>query len=420
MTLAGRGCWAAVRVGAAAWAACAVLAGCGAPARTAPGASLVAGPSGGAAGPTTMAAAASDEIVDAFLAFARSPSESFTVDISAQFKVGRHAIAFAGSGMRSGADAVESLTETVDGQATDEGLALVGGRAYGLTGAGWDPQPPENAPVLAQTLLSLGQALVLGDLGPDAASGGHRLQAMAGLSLYPYQMAAIADAHDLGDRLELVVDDAGLPVSAIYTRQVSGTVDGAAATASGSALFTFRNVGAELPIPAPSLVAGATLPPAAPTSAAPAPRWAAVPLAYAPLRLEVPGRPAVAAKTVPNRNIGPVEETDYRLALADGTTYTAIETQYPQSYIDARGVDAVAAEVVALEARNLGATVIGRRSLVGASQPGLDAVLATSSALYRLRVCVAGRDVVELGVVGAPAQVASADADRFLASLGAG
>jgi hypothetical protein len=357
---------------------------------------------------------ASDQTIEAFLAFARAP-QSFSVDIEAEFTVGKQTITYTGTGYRSGPDGVEILTQMVDGQAAPLGMGVVGGRAFIVSEAGWTPMPPDNVAVLGPGVVSFAQALVLEDLGQDAA-GGHLLQVSAGFSIYPPQMASIADAHDLTDRLEVVVDDAGLPLSAVYTRSLSGTIDGAEGTASGRATYTFRDVGKPVAVPSPTLAPGATLTPAVTPSPPPSFEWTQVPLAYAPLRLEMPGVPEVSSQTVPNEQIGAFAQRDHRLVLR-GSKYTVIESQLPQSYIDAQGAEAIAREAAAIEARNLGATVVGVRPLVGTAQPGIDAVLATQTALYRLRILVVGRDVIELGVAGAPAAVASAEADRFLTSV---
>ena len=177
--------------------------------------------------PASSAPGTSEGVIDAFLAFARSPDQTFAVSITGDFTVGAHRITYDMSGGRSGGDAFQTGTETSDGTRTPFGSAVIGGRLYSTgDGGAWQPTDASSEVIAfyADSMLSFSRALVLEDLGRDARSGLHRLRVSAGFSLFPPQMSAnaILDGHDETDRLELVVTDAGVPVEATYTRTCLG------------------------------------------------------------------------------------------------------------------------------------------------------------------------------------------------------
>ena len=115
------------------------VAACGAPPVAAPRASGATGASPAtspSAFPTGPADAAPEAVIDAFLAFARSPRQSFRAAITGEYRVGSHVITYDLAGLRSGADSLESGTETIDGQAVPFGTGWYGGRLYDVTAAG--------------------------------------------------------------------------------------------------------------------------------------------------------------------------------------------------------------------------------------------------------------------------------------------
>jgi hypothetical protein len=333
--------------------------------------------------------------------------------------IGRQRLTYAMSGVRDGPDVSQVGIETFRGQSTLFGMAFVGGHLY-VRDEEWSLEPPSpTTSLFANNLLTLGSAIVFEDLGADKATSGHRLRVSAGLSLFPPQMTgnAVPDAHDGAERLELVVSDDGLPIEALYSRSLEGTIDGTEGTASGTVRFAFSDVGSPVEVHAISLGPRATLPPPVGSSPAPAANWKVHGLAFAPYTLELPGTLVVTNGTIENPNLGSLRQSIVRLTAQDGAKYTAIEVAAPSTYIRQVGAMAIADETVSLEASRIGATVVGRRPLEGSDTPGLDAILATTTALYRMRIYVFEDNVLELAVAGSLSAIANADADRFLSSL---
>ena len=181
--------------------------------------------------------------------------------------------------------------------------------------------------------------------------------------------------------------------------------------------YVFSGVGDPVDMPALNLAPGTSVPPTPVPSQLPPADWQSYVLAYSPYTVDLPGAPSTTTNVIENPNLGRIDTTIARLQAVDGARFSVIEGSLPATYIQATGKTSVLQEAVSIEAKNLGATIVGTRALETGGTPGIDAVLATSGAVYRIRFYVFDTSTLELGAAGSIANVANADVDRFLSSL---
>ncbi len=359
-----------------------------------------------------------EAVINAFLTFARTPKPSMRATISAEYHVDAHVIRYDFDAARLGSDVLQAGTETFDGSVTPFGTGVVGGHLFSLDAKGWSigDATDEMARLFGDGMFSFSHALVIEDLGRDAA-GGHRLRVAAGLSLYPPEVAQKTQTGT--DRVEVVVSDTGIPTSAVYSLTISGATPSDPPAAEGSATYTFSDTGAGRPLPDFELVPGSTMPPPADGTDAPseAPDLHDVTLVSVPFRLRIPGAPTVTSGTVKTTGLGDLDQTVVRATGPSGAAYTVVDLALPAGYVQQQGALKLAAAGVAGEAKNLGATVLGQRILKDGPAPGIEAVLATASNVFRIRIYVFASSSIELGVAGTLQQAAVAEADAFLRSI---
>jgi hypothetical protein len=363
--------------------------------------------------------------MDGFIRTIRAPDLSLHLTIAAKYQVGRHEITYDAAGDISGRDRLASGTQTIDGRQNHFGLGFVGGRVYGQHPDGqWEAvADPAGAAAFASSFLRLDDAVILGDLGKAEAEtpAGYRLRVTAGLSLTPVQFNdnTIGNPHDRTDRLEIVVDDRGVPLGAKYTVSIAGTIEGADVVAHGEADLTFSMVGAPITIPPPGVASGAPLPDPIASPAQAVATWQTYTSATGHYTTSFPGFPTETTAFVANPNLGPILTHHVSSIVSDGSCCVINDGTFPESYIQRVGVDTVLMEGGNIEVAKNNGQLIGVVAISIHGLVGKEFIIATPTKLLRFREFLVGRVGVELVVGGTPEQIGSATADQFLGSISA-
>ena len=353
-----------------------------------------------------------EAVIDAFHRLVRDPALSYRAEGNSRWVFDGTELTSSLIIARSGGDL---HIEAADAAQRGEAVLVDGSAASRLGNGEWTATDAS----LVRSFEYLSAALVIADLGVEPGGAGYRLLLEGGFDGVPQGSIGSADGRPSEVATEIVVDEAGRPQSVVFHRWDPLAPDAEDAT-EGVAVFAFANVGEPVEIPPLPIQPGEP-----PIVGSPAQLvTTALPAGDLSVELPAPVEQARTDLTLYDVDRDPVPlPVDHLVAgTAQGLRFEAGVAALPATGLVGDALlnalrSAIVGHTPGGDLRGYRPVTVGGVAGQEFTSDTYDSQIPPRATLLRARIVIIGDRAVLLSVVGPHALVASAEADRFLASL---